>query len=74
MIDAELAQLALDRADLAVELVDQRDRGENVGSPGVREIEPLEQRAAAPAEQIRDRAGVPEAETVRPSVCEAGAG
>ncbi len=52
MIGAERSQLALDRADLAVQLVDHRDRGEHVGSPGVREIEALEQRAAAAAEQI----------------------
>jgi hypothetical protein len=56
-----VAPLAFDRADLAVEVVDQRDRGEHVGAPRVGKVEPREQFAAGRAEEAADRAGVSEA-------------
>ena len=48
---------AVDVGDLALEVVDQRDRGGDVAAPGLGDLEALEQLAALDPEQVGDRAG-----------------
>jgi hypothetical protein len=46
LLDAQLPELALDASDLVFELVDQRDRGHDVGTPRVGEVQALDQLTA----------------------------
>src|SRR4029453_15064595 len=55
---AEPAQLALTRADLAVELVDQAQAGLERALPRLRATAPNEQLAAADTEEVGDGAGL----------------
>ena len=58
VVGAELTQLTLALADLAVELVDQAQAGLDRALPRLREVEGAEQLAAADAEEIGDQ-GLP---------------
>jgi hypothetical protein len=54
---AEPTQFALDRGDLAVQVVDQRDRREHGGAPRLGKVQAREQFPAGRTEPIADRAG-----------------
>jgi hypothetical protein len=56
MVGARGAQLAIDRVDLAVEVIDQSQAGVDGPAPRLRDVEAVEQLAAGDAEQVRDRA------------------
>src|SRR6266496_5094932 len=58
VVGAEAAQLALAVVDLAVELVDQTQAGLEGALPRLWETEPVEQLAAADAEEVGDGAGL----------------
>jgi hypothetical protein len=60
VIGALTPELAGQPRDLQLEIVDQLQAGVDVAPPRVREREPIEQLTAGVAEQVRDRARVPE--------------
>jgi hypothetical protein len=60
MLDARLLELAVDGGDLAVEVVDHRDRREHTAAPRRGEVQAPRQLAALAAEEIADRTAVPE--------------
>jgi hypothetical protein len=51
MVGARGAQLAIDRVDLAVEVIDQSQAGVDGPAPRLRDVEAVEQLAAGDAEQ-----------------------
>jgi hypothetical protein len=57
VVGAEPAQLPFALADLTLELVDQPQAGVDGALPGLGEVEPGQQLAAADAEQVGDGAG-----------------
>ena len=61
MLGAQRAQLLVDRLDLLVEVVDQLQARVDGRAPRLRDLQAVEQLAAGDAEQVGDRAGVPEA-------------
>jgi hypothetical protein len=65
MIGAGASQLAGDRRDLVLDLIDQVKAGANVSPPGVGELEAIERVAALDPEQIAHRAGHPEVDQGR---------
>jgi len=60
VLGAAEAQLAVDEVDLGVEVVDQRQARLDRAAPRLGDREALQQLAAGDAEQIRNRARVPE--------------
>jgi hypothetical protein len=65
VIGARGAQLAIDRVDLAVQIVDQPEAGVDGPAPRLRNVETVQQLAAGDAEQVGDRARVPEGDQGR---------
>jgi hypothetical protein len=60
VVGAQAVKLALGLRDLALELVDQRDRCQHVRAPRIGHLEPFEQLAAALTEEVRDGAWLAE--------------
>jgi hypothetical protein len=57
MVGVALLEPAVERRDLALEVVDQLDRCGHVAAPGLGDVEPLQQPAALDPEQVGDRKG-----------------
>ena len=60
MIDAPLLELHGQLGDLQLEVIDQSQTDVDVGAPRVGDLQAIQQLAAGVAEQIRNRARVPE--------------
>src|SRR3954453_716440 len=65
MVGAAEAQLLVDLIDLGVEVADQLKAGVDGPAPRLRDRDPIEQLTAGDAEQIADRARVPEGDQRR---------
>ena len=60
MVGARGPQLLVDRVDLAVEVIDEMQARVDGAAPRLRDVEAVQQLTAGDAEQVRDRARVPE--------------
>ena len=60
MVGPGRAQLAVDRLDLAVAVVDQPQARVDGAAPRLRDVETVQQLAAGDTEAVRDRARMPE--------------
>ena len=58
MVGTQRAQLLVDRLDLGLEVVHQQQAGVDGRSPGLRNVEALQQLTAGDAEQVSHRAWV----------------
>jgi len=65
VIGMTLLQAQVDLRDLAFQIVDQLDRGGDVGPPGLRDLQPRKEPAALDAEQVADRARLAEVDQGR---------
>jgi hypothetical protein len=65
MVGARGPQLAIDRVDLAVEVIDEMQARVDGPAPRLRNVEAVQQLAARDTEQISDRARVPEGDQRR---------
>ncbi len=60
VVGVALAEPAVDALDLALEVVDQQDRGGDVSAPGLGDLEAFQEPSALGAEEVRDRARAPQ--------------